>query len=230
MGNNRRPILWTWAIKGLPSIIFPKQKEPKIGVVNIVAPELWWSRKLRPQQLARGTTFAVIRLPRQTILMHECRYGLEFMQMSHSCQPTDLRCPVRSTSMSLQWMQCPFPRNQIQKSLRSLARSATNPPDATPGTHSTSESYGNFWARARSEITRSPPISPVQVDVSISCGRFQVVSLVHRFWKGEMETKIKARMKIRFIFDSSAAIKELSTQTDRRKALWENASAPLHFP
>lgn len=94
--------------------------------------------------------------PQTQNLMHECRYGLEFMQMSHSCQPTDLRCPVRSTSMSLQWMQCPFPRNQIQKSLRSLARSATNPPDATPGTHSTSESYGNFWARARSEITRSP--------------------------------------------------------------------------
>jgi len=40
--------------------------------------------------------------------------------------------------------------------------------------------------------------------------------------------KRKARMKIRFIFNSSPAIKE--PKTDRRKALWENASAPLHFP
>lgn len=101
------------------------------------------------------------------------------MQMNHSCRAAEIRTslppPVdQSTSMSLHWLR--FPRNQIQKSLRS----ATNPSDATPGTNAHKipplESYGNQsrnwnWNRNRE---RSLITTSLQVDVSISCGRFQV--------------------------------------------------------
>lgn len=187
------------------------------GDVNIVAPELLMEPKSCNRSVFRLFIYIYIYFcfcghPQggaggvgQFNARMQVRIGIyaNEPQLSAEIGPSTSPPGDRSTSMSLHWLR--FPRNQIQKSLRS----ATNPSDATPGTNAHNiplESYGN-QGRERSLI------SSLQVDVSISCGRFQV-------------SLVQARMKIRFIFHSSPAIEEFFSFFFFWKALWENASAP----